>query len=168
MHDRVIDSIAVDGVPILDWQSKSLQPYIGAVDVHIETKTIVQLLEESLRDTSVYLRRLVDGALLCATRLQQAREQEALGLVEEIIGGIQWYSEVLAHVASLRPSVAGETSGRLVSMNGILEASFEALQANDYTLVADLLEYELVPELQTGVQFVESLLSNWKSLWNDQ
>lgn len=159
-QERVIQSIVIDGVEVNDWDDSSSMPIAATSDVVVTTRPLAHALLETAASCREYLPRLIEGSMKIATQLQQGQPKEALGSIPDLIDGLQWYSEFLAYVASLAPEEKEPAQERVFSLNGILEQLVASLEGSDLTLLADLLEYELVPELESGHGYVELLIMN--------
>lgn len=159
LDSRVIMSIAIDGNPVEDWDEPSLT-VVGDAEVAIETRSTHELISETASTCREYLPNLVHGATTIAVHLQQSREREAATLISDFVEGVSWYSSFLAHVGTLVPVYETESNSLLTSLNEVLEHVLSSWEQGDYTLVADLLEYELCPELERGIGYLDMLLEN--------
>ena len=133
---------------------------VGDAEIEIETRSTHELISETASTCREYLPNLVHGATTIAVHLQQSREREAATLISDFVEGVSWYSSFLAHVGTLVPIYETESTSLLTSLNEVLEHVLSSWEQGDYTLVADLLEYELCPELERGIGYLDMLLEN--------
>lgn len=155
---RVITHVVLNGVTLESWDDESLLPIPPASKVQVSTRPVKKILLEAAVSCRDYLPRLMEGCVSTAVRLQQGQQGEALAAVQEIIDGLQWYNAFLGHVVAFSSTAGDSARHRLAALRELLEELLAAMQQQDFTLLADLFEYELVPELQSGFQFVDSLV----------
>lgn len=155
--NRLIESISVDGLELYDWQARGAVMLPMGADIHVRTQTVVELLASTVQSAKEYLPRLEDGAAQAAALLQSGRENEAFTLVGQLVEGLQWYSEFLGNLAALMPPEKARAEERLTELTAVLAQLLQSWEGQDHTLLADLLEYELSPQLQRGLEYVEEL-----------
>lgn len=160
LENRVIQSISIDGDEFDEWEESMSVTIAPEAEVHVVTRSVTQVLMETAMTCLDYLPRLKEGAITTATRIHEARDQEALELIQDLFQGLEWYTEVLGHIVWLEPQEQERGSFRLSTLNNILEQLLSAWDVKDLTLLADLLEYELAPELDTGVQYIKFFVAN--------
>lgn len=98
---------------------------------------------EVLRTAYEYLNRLTQGTLEAAEYFHCGQEYKGFQSVSLIADGTLWLVEVIELTRGVQKEVI-TTEGM---MNRINEVN-EAMQKKDSVLIADLLEYEIVPVLQ--------------------
>lgn len=160
LQTRVIESIIVDGKEIEDVYDIPPVDLHPDSELHVFTKPIVHLLLETATTCQDYLPRLRAASVLAATRLHESRETDAFYLIRDLVGGLHWYTEFLGHVGTLHSPEKEQASNRLAALNDILKEILVSWQREDFTLLADLLEYELTMEIEAGIEYVGRLLTN--------
>lgn len=158
-RDRVVRSILIDGTELEEWHESSQVSIAPTSEVVVTTLPLRQAILETVVTCIEYLPRLIEGGLGITTYIQQGLEREALHAIPDLIDGLRWYSEFLSQLASLRSAERELSEIRLSNLNGVLSALVSALEKSDFTLFADLLEYELIPELQKGAEDIRRLRS---------
>lgn len=158
-RDRVVRSILIDGTELEEWHESSQVSIAPTSEVVVTTLPLRQAILETVVTCIEYLPRLIEGGLGITTYIQQGLEREALHAIPDLIDGLRWYSEFLAQLASLRSAERELSEIRLSNLNRVLSALVSALEKSDFTLFADLLEYELIPELQKGAEDIRRLRS---------
>lgn len=156
---RTIDSVELNGVPIEFWDETSLLSISPDSEVRVCTRPVKRLLLETALSCRDYLPRLMQGCISTAVQLQRGRQQEAFVALQEIISGLHWYNEFLSQVVCFDLKVHGEARVRLDAFRKVLSQLLPCLEERDFALLADLLEYDLVPELEAGLAVVELLVS---------
>lgn len=155
--DRIVQMITVNGLEIDDWEVNSSFEFSQDAEVHVMTQSVGELIASTLQSANEYLPRLDSSSVQAAILLHEGRERDAFGLVAQLVEGLQWYAEFLASVTTLMPNEAEWASERLAALGNVLENVLGSWEVRDYTLLADLLEYELSPELKRGCGYLEEL-----------
>lgn len=157
LRRRMIESIVIGGIEFHDLVTNRSVELPSGSDIHVRTQTVEELLAATMQSARDYLPKLEAGCTQVATLLHEGRAREALALVAQLVEGLQWYSEVLGNMAALIPGEERNATERLTALEGILQQLMQSLEGQDHTLAADILEYELSPELQQGFEYVDSL-----------
>ena len=106
-----------------------------------------QLVKETLISLKDYLDRLVPAVEEMSEYFVKQQESEGLKILVQAIEGLQWTMEVVTHT---KPTL--ETYGIEVDELRLQEVFGEltdALQNQDYVLVSDLIQYEILEFLNT-------------------
>lgn len=106
----------------------------------------MELIEQKLEvivSIKEYLDRFIPGVEDTIKLLRMSDDSKALENLDMIFEGIDWLTEAYM----LTADVSGELLD-IRSFNAILKEIAETLENQDYILLADLLEYELVPKLK--------------------
>nr|WP_321023688.1 hypothetical protein [Clostridium neonatale] len=100
-------------------------------------------LKEILTTVDSYLYNLKNGIKQICDLIQEGKEYEAINILPQAAEGLQWVDEALN---------ATETShnGKLTlkEINDFIEEINEALENEDYILVGDIFNYEIIPILE--------------------
>ncbi len=117
-----------------------------------EILSLNQILEKNIINAQNYLLKLVPGIQTAADLFRSGNEQEANKFFINIIDGMDWFSQVVDSITQAIDSESTnivfdgknfqERQGHLVELTGQL---VEANQNQDWVLLADLLEYEILP-----------------------
>lgn len=98
---------------------------------------------EALITANEYLDKLKDGINKISIYMQEEKEKEALITITDIIDGIAWIADVIRLTKSSLNSKVD-----LLELNKFLVEIVEALQNEDFILVGDLFDYEILPILE--------------------
>lgn len=156
-RSRVIQSVAVNDIEVPDWDADLKTPLPKDAVIRVTSESVAQIVNDSIISCLDYLPRLEDGVRSVAARIQQGREQEAVSVLPALLDGLEWYSEFLGSLAAIKPETAQEAGAMLDRFRAALDEIVAAWEANDLTLVADLLEFELGAQLEQGLDFVRQL-----------
>lgn len=117
-----------------------------------EVLSLDQILGKNITNAQDYLKKLVPGIQKASDLFRSGSEQEANKFFINIIDGMDWFSQVVDSIAQAEDLESGvitldgksfqERQDHLVAMTGQM---VEANQNQDWVLLADLLEYEILP-----------------------
>jgi hypothetical protein len=151
---RFIASLLVNGKEVVDSISeKSMR--LGVIDsIEITTETPVRLVGKILDEGQNYIDGLRDCLLKVAGNFTSGSES-ADNSFAEAVQGLQWFVQMTDFIeCTLNLDFQRLTrNGRPVaeyvkSLNGILQEIVNAQEGFDPVLLADILEYDLVPHLE--------------------
>ena len=134
--------------------------------LEIETATLAEILERNILNAQNYLQKLLPGIEKTAEIFRSGNEQEANQLFLQIIDGMDWFSQVMEIVIQVkqfepdRPIYNGKSLKD--QKNQFADLTRQMLEANknkDWVLLADLLEYELLPYYQEWNDFLPKIRS---------
>lgn len=154
---RLVDQIAIGELVFHDWEGNNTVALPEDADIQVTTQSVADLIASTIQTAAEYLPKLEAGAVRAAALLQEGRERESFDVIGGLVDGLQWYSDILGSLAALLPHEQRRASERLTGLTAVTEQVLAALEAQDYTLLADLLEYELAAELQTNMEYVAAL-----------
>jgi hypothetical protein len=110
-----------------------------------------KLFEEAIEDGREYLPRLRNGLSEVALLLQEGREGEGISLFIDSIEGLEWFGSVLAAAACFNVAMVADNDHEnlAVRYRHILADLLGAWENRDMVLIGDLLEFEIVPIIET-------------------
>jgi hypothetical protein len=120
--------------------------------LEIEISSLSSLISKNISNAEDYLKKLIPGIQKASELFHSGNEQEASKFFLNIVDGIEWFSQVIDAVLN----VIGENSASLCfnkksildRKQQLLELITQLVNANknkDWVLLADLLEYEILP-----------------------
>ena len=132
---------------------EALQKKPSDIDsLEVELANLKDLVATNLANALDYLKKLIPGFEQAADLFRAGSEQEANKYYLQILDGIDWFSQVVSVIMS--PD-EGETElpdtddesleVRQKKLTDLMSQMLEANQNQDWVLLADLLEYEMVP-----------------------
>ncbi len=127
-------------------------PIVDVNSLEIEVSSLGSLVIKNIANAEDYLKKLIPGIQQASELFHSGNEQEANKFFLNIVDGIEWFSQVIDAVLN----VIGENSASLrFNKKSILDRKqllldliTQMLTANknkDWVLLADLLEYEILP-----------------------
>lgn len=98
------------------------------------------LIVETIESYNIYLSKLPNGCLLIAEKLREDQIQVALNNIKDFTEGLIW----LVDASDLLGKNEIKVEISIERVHEFLNEINDALEIQDYNLVADLFEYELI------------------------
>lgn len=142
-----------------------LQTSIPKIEtLEIEISSVSSLITRNIANAEEYLKKLIPGIQKAAGLFHSGSEQEANQFFIKIVDGIDWLSQVVDTVVDAMGKDANDihVNGKTVleRKNQLIDLIQQMLNANknkDWVLLADLLEYEILPFYQEWQTFLPQL-----------
>jgi hypothetical protein len=115
--------------------------------LELELAQFQDLLANNLTNAKDYLERLIPGFQKAADLFRMGNEQEANQYYLQILDGIEWFSQVVLTIVNAhknKPKVKN-LEEQQKKLTGLVAQMLEVNQNQDWVLMADLLEYEMIP-----------------------
>ncbi|TCP57842.1 hypothetical protein EV586_102288 [Tumebacillus sp. BK434] len=162
-EEKVIVEMSLNGVNVLpdgvfDVPSEKVELVV------IRTKTMEEFALDLIETAEEYLPKLTNGMIQIASQFHAGREQEAHALLAEAIEGLEWADSCFAGLGQWA-ATKGNHELLVVSgtyQNQIVSVSF-AMEQQNITDLADLLEYELAVTTEEGLKCLQVLRDLIKS-----
>jgi hypothetical protein len=164
--DIVIRQIEVDGAPLFSEHTPGSGPapqtdHPGREKIEIITGTLAEIARDSIREAQAYLDRVEALTPSLVTSFQLSPGPEAFEQLKQLFDGFYWLHLLLDRIgAAFKVTadihVSDGTTARDCHFRfaSILKQLVEAQERQDFVLIADLLEYEILP-----------LVPEWKALF---
>lgn len=114
------------------------------------------LIRDALSDGMAHAAEMHRHALETATAFRAGGERKALGLYIEFLNGFDSLAQLLDCTAralgidfAVTPFGASTVTRFVEELNALLSEAMKAQERKDWVLLADLLEYELAPHLES-------------------
>lgn len=111
-------------------------------------------LGTSLKDMEDYLRNLEPGCQELLVKFQSTDKSQPLEILTQIMEGLNYYQKLLKSAAVLLAIDLSETLYEKISVSSVLDQLcqifaniFEAAENEDYSLLTDIVEYDLIPAI---------------------
>ncbi len=152
---NVVRSIKIDGQessPDSPEVQKILLSEIATLEVEIST--LSNIINKNIENADAYLIRLIPGIEKSVELFRMGNEQEANKFFINIIDGVDWLSQVLDTILTAK-AISPDTvfdgksiQDRQASLVDLTQQMVDANKNQDWVLLADLLEYEILPYYQ--------------------
>ena len=116
--------------------------------LEVELADLKDLVATNLSNALDYLEKLIPGFDQAADLFRTGNEQEANKYYIQILDGMDWFSEVVNVVMSSEgEGQEPENSLRIrqAKLTDLMSQMLEANKNQDWVLLADILEYEMIP-----------------------
>ena len=120
--------------------------------LEVELAELKDLVANNITNAQEYLKKLIPGFEKAADLFRTGNEQEANKYYLQILDGIDWFSQVVNIVLKpdqsevALPGTENESfEARQEKFTGLMSQMLEANKNQDWVLLADVLEYEMVP-----------------------
>ena len=162
---NVIRSVKLNGQETsLDSSTrKTLLTEIETLEMEVSTLSII--IDQNVDNADDYLIRLIPGIEKAVELFRTGNEQEANQFFINIIDGMDWFSQVLdmilaAKEISLDTVIGGKSiQDRQSSLVDFTQQMVDANKNKDWVLLADLLEYEILPYYKEWSDFLPQFRS---------
>ena len=132
---------------------EALQKSPSDIDsLEVELANLKDLVATNIANALDYLKKLIPGFEQAADLFRTGNEQEANKYYLQILDGIDWFSQVVSVIMkpddgkTELPDADGESlQVRQEKLTDLMSQMLEANQNQDWVLLADILEYEMVP-----------------------
>ena len=129
---------------------KTLVSQVGILEIGVAS--LSEVISRNIANAEEYLGKLVPGIERAAELFRNGSEQEANQFFLQIIDGMDWFSQVIEMITQAKPMdptsplFGGESiEDRQNRLFELTKQMVEANKSRDWVLLADLLEYELLP-----------------------
>ena len=126
-------------------------PLLEIKTLEIEVSTLSDVIDKNIENADAYLIRLIPGIEKSVELFRTGNEQEANQFFINIIDGMDWFAQVLDMILAAKEispdTVIGDKSiqDRRASLIDFTQQMVDANKNKDWVLLADLLEYEILP-----------------------
>ena len=152
---NVVRSIKIDGQESSPDSSEAQRTQISEIaTLEVEVSTLAEMINKNIENADAYLIRLIPGIEKSVELFRMGNEQEANKFFVKIVDGIDWFSQVLDIILTAKemsPETVFEGKSiqdRRTSLVDLTQQMVDANKNQDWVLLADLLEYEILPYYQ--------------------
>jgi len=110
---------------------------------------------EVLQTANDYMNNLKNGIVNLANMIQEGKEQEAINIIPQVVDGIQWIVQAIGLTKEVQKNEIA-----IAGLNEQLQEIIEALENEDYILVGDLFNYEILPILENIHEGIKETVAN--------
>ena len=151
-EQRVVHQVLVDGRPLLGGIAELVEqlPAHRWQQIDLRSVSVHRLVLETVTSATSQMDELLKDVTAAAHSLQTGQDEAAFTLLTAITENLQAYLgllEALGNQSILPPPQANQA---MAELGHGLQQLVAAWRIDDYVLVADILLYEITPQLQTG------------------
>ena len=147
-QDSYIRRIWLDGQEASSNTQDTLKTSTASVELlELELALLQDLVSNNLTNAKEYLEKLISGFQKAADLFSMGNEQEANQYYLQILDGIDWFSQVILTIVNAQVDIFKEQTleERQKKLTDLMAQMLEANKNRDWVLMADLLEYEMIP-----------------------
>jgi hypothetical protein len=147
-QNSYIRRIWLDGQEVSSDSQDTLKTSTASVVLlELELAELQDLLANNLTNAKDYLVKLIPGFQKAADLFRMGNEQEANQYYLQVLDGIEWFSQVIIIIVSTQENKFEEKNleERQKKLTDLMSQMLEANQNQDWVLMADLMEYEMIP-----------------------
>ena len=140
-------------------------PLLEIKTLEIEVSTLSDVIDKNIENADAYLIRLIPGIEKSVELFRTGNEQEANQFFINIIDGIDWLSQVLDMILAAK-AISPDTvfdgksiQDRRASLVDFTQQMVDANKNKDWILLADVLEYEILPYYQEWLDLLPQFRS---------
>lgn len=129
-------------------------------EISVETKSQKEMLDEMFLSAHHYLNRAIPEISSLAGRCYQSQAEGVWDTLLQMLDGIQWLLEFMNHITNSQDLYSNwhELAEIAASLQNQLVNLEEALKYQDMTLIGDILNYEIIPILESGNEEIQSTI----------
>jgi hypothetical protein len=147
-EDSYIRRVWLDGQEVSSTAQDSLMTSTSSIALlELEVANLQDVLANNLVNVKEYLEKLIPGFQKAADLFRMENEQEANKYYLQILDGVDWFSQVIVTIMqSWGEKLEGQSlEERQKKQTEFMAQMLEANQNQDWVLMADILEYEMIP-----------------------
>ena len=152
---NVVRSIKIDGQESSPDSPEVQKTQLSEIaTLEVEISTLSDIINKNIENADAYLIRLIPGIEKSVELFRMGNEQEANKFFINIIDGIDWLSQVLDMILTAK-AISPDTvfdgksiQDRRANLVDLTRQMVDANKNQDWVLLADLLEYEILPYYQ--------------------
>lgn len=110
---------------------------------------------EAIISADEYLYNLKKGVKNIVELIQEGKEQEGINLISQVADGIDWVASVVKLTKDIQKNEI-----EMEDINEHIETIIEALENEDYILISDLFNYEILPILERVHDEIRTYVAN--------
>ena len=133
--------------------------------LEMEVSTLSGIIDKNIENADAYLMRLIPGIEKSVELFRTGNEQEANQFFINIIDGMDWFSQVLDMIFAAK-EISSDTAingksvqDRRARLIDFTQQMVDANKNKDWVLLADLLEYEILPYYKEWSNFLPQFRS---------
>ncbi|GAB2545152.1 hypothetical protein [Gracilibacillus alcaliphilus] len=161
--NKYFSHLLVDGVEVFEQHDTYMKEHISNLDqIEVVLKSIQELIEETLLSTNHYITRAIPEIEELAEQFYNHPDEAAWMKFDQLLQGLQWMIEMMQLVDQNNQYVSNwkEYISSTETLKQQLTELLEAVENKDMVLLADIIQYELLPVLEQLKQHIENSINN--------
>ena len=166
LQDKIINRIFINDVEVNEkYLEESLVEKTDIEEIKFTTRDTKDLIQETLNEIERYLPILKKGMLDTADLFRMGNTEEASTKYQQVLEGIEWYLQSTSSILNIigNKKTLDDQKETIDKFNKLLGDIMVAYKKDDFILVADMLEYEMVEYIDDFIEFNENIRNNLKN-----
>lgn len=158
----VFTHIKVDGIEVRSDFADYLEQNIDRINlIEVEMISPERLQMETLASAHAYLQRALPEVKILTDEFYQGASGDAWERFAQLLEGLLWLNQLIMVVdqSVSQPSNWGQIKETYDAMENAIESLGAAMEEADLILIADLLNYEIIPSLEEIGSGIEKTLA---------
>ncbi|MEY8763050.1 MULTISPECIES: hypothetical protein [Clostridium] len=109
---------------------------------------------DALKTADEYMYNLKRGIKSVVDKFQSGKENDALNLLPLVIDGLQWMAQIIVLTKDVQ-----KREINLSKFNCKLKETVKAIENEDYVLISDIFDYEIIPILEDTHKVIKNSIA---------
>lgn len=154
----IFSHLKVDDTEVYADHYNYLKERIDRIElIEVEVRTVSEMLRDVLLTAEEYLEQALPEIELLAAEFYQGPSEESWARFQQLLEGVEWLNQLVA-VIDQNKAKPGNWQDYTVMVDRLrdeLQNLEEALENQDYVVMGDLLNYEIIPCFQEFREIIE-------------
>lgn len=169
INDRLANSeyhfshLLVDGIEVYDDFAEYIEEHIGQIKtIEVIVKTVKQLTHDILISAETYVQRATPEINHLIDELYQGPTEQTWLKFQQFLEGIEWINQMLVSIdqSTYHPHNWEEFLPVMATLQMELKNLEESMQSGDYILIADIIQYEFLEQLNKLNQVIKTTIDH--------
>lgn len=148
--DYVFSHFLIDGTEMYDDVEGYLQEHLNSVnEIELILRTKAEMINDIMLSAESYLTNAIPEIHQLVDEFYSNPTEESWGKFGQLIEGMQWLVQMVATIDSLEHKISNwnDYLTNVATLEQELQTLLDAMENADYVLIADIIQYELIPSL---------------------
>jgi hypothetical protein len=153
----------VDGIEVYEEHERYLNNNEGQIKrLVIVAKTVMEFVNDLLLSTEEYIERAIPELTVLYDEFYDNPKSETWERLDQLLGGLQWLDEMLLLIG--KSGAVPSNWVAYMTLSATMQKEIRnlsiAIENNDYILIGDIIQYELVPNFESLNTEVKQTIDN--------
>lgn len=149
--DYVFSHLMIDGQPFYNEFEEYIAENVASIqEIEVVVKTTKEMINEILLSTESYLQGALPEIEKLVDEFYNNPTEQTWVKYEQLLEGIHWIVSAISAVDQTKHEIENwnEYLTKVASLQNELQGLSEAMENQDYVLLADIIQYEIMPILE--------------------
>lgn len=161
--DLHISHLEIDGEEVYENHGEYILERLNSVEnVEVIVKTTKELINETLLSTESYLDRAIPEIQILVDEFYQNPTEESWHKLGQLLEGVQWIAQMVLTIDQFEEKLANwdEYLTCIATLQNELPNLMEAMEHRDALLIADIIQYEVLPVIESLQNTITETIDN--------